>query len=265
MKILMNCVLILALALTFCPRSFGQAADCETALSACNADCGKRPIYDRDRGDYLKQSDFKERCERSCSAGVGSCKAQDSENSCNTFDYHCAATCPWKVVDTYADLTVKYSDSFRQCMNACASGALACRPVNKKLPPRKRTGPFNACEEAQGDCYVDCMMNAPTDQSSGAKMEDSNFPDLCAAACAQGVPACKAKSDAATQCDEFVDKCTRACPNSITDENGNEQSNTDSRHLCENACREGKMFCRDILHLPTDEDDIDAIEKESDL
>lgn len=252
------------LVLLFSPKSFGQAADCEIAAKECRAKCASAQIYDRDRQGYLKKSNFQSQCEAACSRGLESCKVQDSENSCVTFDNHCAASCPWKVVDTYDDITVKYSDSFKQCMNACASGSLACRPVNKKLPPRKRTGPFNACEEAQGACYVDCMIDAPTDQSSGAKMEDSNFPDLCAAACAQGVPACKAKSDAATQCDEFVDKCIRACPNSITDENGNEQSNTDSSRLCENACSEGKMLCRDILHLPVDEDDINAIEKKYD-
>lgn len=124
--------------------------DCEDAAADCNTNCGLLPIYDRDREAYLKQSDFKKRCARSCSAGFEACKVQDSLNGCDTYLYRCVGNCPWTVIDTYVDLTVRHSDSFKQCSKACTSASAVCKTASATLPPRKRTAPFNSCEEAQG-------------------------------------------------------------------------------------------------------------------
>src|SRR6266850_5747687 len=107
MKLLVNCVLVLVLAFTFCQSSFGQTTDCESASKFCKEVCGAAKITDKNRGGNVGESDFKEHCERSCSAGADSCKIQDSKNDCSTFYYHCVSACPWTVTDTQGNYPVE--------------------------------------------------------------------------------------------------------------------------------------------------------------
>lgn len=208
--------------------------DCETAASACRANCKSAPIYDTDRGDYLKQSDFAKRCERSCAQGLNACGQQDTKNACTTFFYHCTSSCPWKVIDTNLDLTIHNSDSFAQCGGACRSGQKSCDGVSAKLPPRKRTKDFDACEEAQGACYTTCMSSPDNDES---------FPDECAKACFDGVKVCKAAS-VAKKCGSFDKDCGIECLGL-----GGIESEHDLARFgkCSDSCKAGTKNCESIL------------------
>jgi hypothetical protein len=221
-------------------------ADCESAKAACSATCPTLQIYDPDREAVLKQSDFKARCERSCSVGSDACKVQDSRNSCSTFVYRCNATCPWTVIDTYVDITVRHSNAFRQCMTACDSGFSGCKETIVRVPARPRTGKFNACQEAQAACYTGCMGVTIHDLDAGADVGESNYPDLCAEACSKGVPACNAAGPA-QKCEAFEHTCAPSCPSAITDDNGNALSNTDSLRECQAACHGASDYCGNIL------------------
>ena len=260
-RITVHCILFLVLAGIFCPRIFAQAIDCDKAIEVCDERCAEKQIYDYGRDGYLKQSDFVKRCQDACFAGLKPCLKQDSENNCSTYNYHCTSNCPWSVIDTDSDLPVRYSDSFKQCANACSGGSLECRSFNKNLPPRKRAGELNGCAQAQVACYSNCGTDNPRDQNSGAEVKDSNYPYICAAACVQGISACKALTESDAQCEEFFDKCFPDCSDSITNGNGSKLTNTDGHLLCVEACRAGRMFCRDIFHLPVLDEDIEALEK----
>jgi len=228
------------------PQQLGKLADCEAASAGCNKACGAISVYDPDRGGYLQHSDFKTKCERSCTAGLDSCKGQDSQLSCKTAYYHCTGSCPWSVTDSYADMTVSHTNSFQQCSNACLSGYYDCQPIQVKLPPRKRSASFSSCGEAQGACYAACMGAAAVNTEHGTATEDSNFPDLCAAACAKGVPSCKAGSGV-SQCDNFSQSCVAFCPQSVSDGDGNLLPSANSLQRCTYACQLGAGFCKALL------------------
>jgi hypothetical protein len=243
----------LALALLFCGfgratelQPSGKLADCEAASAGCKKACGGISVYDPDREDYLKQSDFKARCEQSCTAGLDSCKGQNSNLSCKTSYYHCTGSCPWSVWDSYAQMKVSHTNSFQQCSGACMSGYNDCEAVRVKLPPRKRSASFSSCGEAQGACYAGCMGAAVVDSDHGAATEDSNFPDLCAEACAKGVPSCKAKSGA-LQCDSFSQSCAASCPQTTNNSGDNAPHAPSSLARCTYACQLGAGYCRALL------------------
>ena len=233
-----RCAAALLLTFAFCPKSFGQTTDCESAAAACKAQCGTAAIYSHDGEGYLKQSDFKGRCERSCAAGLASCATQDSKRGCNTFVFHCVGTCPWTVIDTYADVTQRGTDSFQQCGKACSAGRASCQATRDTLPARKRTGTFDACEEAQGACYAHCMPG---------EAGYTDFPDQCAKACAQGVSPCKTAPATVKKCDEYFFQCGDACPDVSRDTVGNIGTETREGRKCLDACYAGGDHCRDML------------------
>jgi len=221
-------------------------ADCEAASAGCRKACAATSVYDPDRDGYLKQSDFRAKCEQSCTAGMDSCKGQDSKLSCKTGYFHCTGSCPWSVTDTYARMRVSHTNSFQQCSNACLSGYNDCQTVQVKLPPRRRSASFSSCGEAQGTCYAACMGAAAVNTEHGTATEDSNFPDLCAAACAKGVPSCRASSGT-LQCDSFSQSCAASCPPTVSDSDGNVLPAANSLKRCTYACQLGASFCKALL------------------
>src|SRR5262245_44007239 len=113
---------VILLFLHFCSLGFGQTADCDNAAEACKRRCSNLKIYDDDREGYVKESDFEAKCVSSCTAGQESCVTQDSKIGCETFYYHCVDLCPWTVVDTFGNISVRNSNSFDQCQDACSRG-----------------------------------------------------------------------------------------------------------------------------------------------
>lgn len=226
-------------------KEISPIADCEKAAAECKDVCGGAAIYDEDRESYVKASDFRTRCERSCSAGFESCKTQDSRNSCDTFRVHCVGACPWTVVEPRADRPVPHSDAFSQCSTACASGTDDCEAAVAKVPVRKRTGTFDACVEAQGACYAGCMGVTLFDPSKGVAVRRTDFPDLCAEACAKAVPPCKAAGPE-QRCDEYSHRCEAMCPRAVSDESDNLLSTTDSGPQCAAVCRSGRDYCKSL-------------------
>ena len=187
--------------------------------------------------------DFASQCQRACSAGTDSCKVQDSRNSCYTFVYHCIDTCPWTVTDTYNDFSVEHSNAFEQCSSACVTGYPDRQKISVKLAARKRTGTFDACQEAQGACYRATCDRIFRCRGAGDRVTD--FPDTCAEACFNGVAPCR--STAAQKCEEFTQKCAATCPQVVTDSDGDEVENANGASRCELACKEGQAFCASLL------------------
>src|SRR6266850_6666355 len=204
-RITTGCLLILIAALAFCPLSFALTPDCDNALKDCRAYCNSNlQIYDRERFDYVKQSDFSKYCERSCNEGFKSCQSQDTYSSCGTFFFHCAGTCPWTIHDTYSGISYEISetDAFNQCQQACGAGGKSCQQIS--TPPRNRSAEFDACKEGQSSCYSNCM------ESSDPTFNPGNFPDLCAKACFEGVGRCQNEKGGKdlSSCYEFYYGCT---------------------------------------------------------
>jgi hypothetical protein len=245
MKCFNQYILAVFLIFVFCPRSFSQAAECENALTTCMTQCGQLQVQGQDGTDYGKyETDFRKKCEESCSNGFHNCQLQDSKNGCDTFYYHCAEACPWTVIKTYSDLSIRDTNSFSQCSQACGEGQKSCQATSQRSP-RKRTANFDACVEAQEACYADCGLTVPRDVDFEI-VANSDYPKKCAKACFTGVAPCQAASTKA-KCQEYFEKCDMSCPDSITDENGNAISSDDIDMLCTESCRRGKDYCDNIL------------------
>jgi hypothetical protein len=149
------------------------------------------------------------------------------------------------VTDTYNDFSVEHSNAFQQCSSARITGHIRIARRSVSLArTRKRTGTFDACQEAQGACYSGCMRSAFSD-AEGPAIEFTDFPDTCAEACFNGVAPCT--SAGAQKCEEFTQKCAATCPQVVTDGDGYEVENANGASRCELACKEGQAFCTSIL------------------
>jgi hypothetical protein len=239
-----GCVLSGFFILVLCSQSFGQAVECENAGTSCMTQCDQLRVQGDDGTHYGKyETDFKKKCEESCSNGIHNCQLQDSENGCDTFYYHCVEACPWKVVKTYSDLSVGDTNSFSQCVTACTEGQKSCQAAGQ-TSPRKRTGPFDECVEAQEACYADCGVTVPMD-TDYMSVTHSDYASKCAKACFTGVAPCQ-KTGTSEKCQKYFEQCDMACPESITDEDGNEVSSDDIDMLCHDSCEKGKDNCDKI-------------------
>jgi hypothetical protein len=231
-----------------CSSGFANTPDCNVALETCKADCAQRKIYDRESQNSVTRTDFLSQCNNACQEGAGWCLKQDAVTSCQTFAYHCESQCPWSVVD-YNHQRLNHTDSFRQCENSCVAGAQACEPYRKSLPSRKRTGDFDQCPEAQTACYADCIVQMQ-DLKQNFSIIDTDYPDNCAKACAQGVQDCQVLDDAAS-CDTYETSCQADCPTSVT-AYGQPKSDPMVQQWCRNSCVTGRAYCRSLLNLPVD-------------
>ncbi len=235
---------------------FANTPDCNVALETCKDDCTKRPIYDRERGGNVTRTDFVSLCQNACQEAAQWCLKQDSTMSCTTFSYHCESQCPWSVVE-YTHQRLQHTDSFRQCESSCSAGATACEPFRKSLPPRKRTGEFDVCPEAQTACYADCVQQMK-DLRQDFSIADTNYPDKCAEACAQGVNDCQLL-DEAESCDTYEVSCWGSCPSTIADPSGASKSDPQIKQWCRNSCSAGRAYCRSLQNLPFDRNTAPAL------
>src|ERR1041385_6916700 len=142
--------LTLLLFITCSHLSIAEPPDCDSALKTCNEGC------ENNNFPAFEATDFERQCHDSCQKGFEACKLQDSQNACATFNFHCVDNCPWTVNGQATGLQYSNAGSFATCSDVCDKALEACLVVNKKLPPRKRTGKFDPCEEAQGSCYANC-------------------------------------------------------------------------------------------------------------
>ena len=97
------------------------------------------------------------------------------------------------------------------------------------------------CQQAHDVCREACLkpkasLNLP-----------ENFPDLCAAACAEGVPPCAEAIDKADKCHQFLWRCQDACPDVQHDRAGNVYTETRTGRACLNSCYDGDLRCFDVL------------------
>ncbi len=181
-------------------------------------------------------------CERACAGGTKPCEAQESQLGCDMLYFRCAGSCPWSLTDPTTAETFENTDAFRKCEDACGAGRQACLAVRDKLPPRKRTGTFDACAEAQGACYAMGMSVA---------VPASSFPDDCAKACFTGLAPCQAATTPAMKCGEYYYRCAEACPNVHPDElEGDPVADTPEGDACLKSCDFGQKFCRALVGSP---------------
>lgn len=240
----------LVLLFFFPPKTFAQMTpDCNVALETCKADCAKRQIYDREYKESATRTDFLSQCQSACQDASQWCLKQDSTTSCMTFAYHCQSQCPWSVLD-YDHQRMNHTDSFRQCENSCNAGAQACEPFRKSLPPRKRTGDFDVCQEAQAACYADCIVEVK-DLKQDFSIIDTDYPDKCAEACGKAVTQCQT-SKAEKSCDTYETSCQSLCPSSVSVLNAGSKSDPMVQQWCRNSCAVGRAYCRSLLNLPID-------------
>lgn len=229
--------------------------DCNVAFETCKADCARRPIYDRERGGNVTHTDFVGQCQNACQDAAQWCLKQDAVNSCATFGYHCQSQCPWSVVDE-DHRRLNHTDSFLQCENSCTAGATACEPFRKSLPPRKATGDFDVCPEAQTACYANCPQQMK-DLKKDFSIADTNYPDQCAQACSQGVTDCQSV-DGAESCEVYELSCWQSCPSSL-DASGQSVDDPQIVQWCRNSCSVGRAYCRSLLNLPFDRNTAPAL------
>jgi hypothetical protein len=233
-----NGVLVALLVCAFPPRTFAQSApDCDEAFSTCKSTCENKTISNGNGPLVIQPSDFKTKCKNACLAGFNSCQTQDSVHSCKTFTNHCTSDCPWTVSISAMGFAVptEYTDSFKQCRASCNMGNKSCGDrIKKGMPPRKRSGKFNACVEAQFACYSSCS-TLPGDEI-----------DACSEACARGVEACN-PAPAAAKCAAYKKECQRNCP--ALDETGEEAEEREYEGVgyCEDSCAWGQEHCEEIL------------------
>lgn len=228
--------------------ALANTPDCNVAFETCKTNCTQHQIYDRERGGNVTRTDFISLCQSSCQEGFQWCLRQDSTMSCKTFAYHCQSQCPWSI-DDYTQEKILHSDSFRQCEASCSAGAAACEPFRKSLPPRQRSGVFDVCPEAQTACYTDCVLEIK-DMKKDFSIADTNYPDKCAEACAQGISQCRASSGAAA-CDAYEQPCAKFCPSSI-ESSGVSKSDPQVQQWCRNSCAVGRAYCRSLQNLALD-------------
>jgi hypothetical protein len=237
-------VLVLLLMGAVCPASFAAPAECESAAASCTAQCGQLQIKDPAMNDRRHAILFQRKCEDSCSNGLHNCQLQDSKNGCDTFYYHCAEACPWTVAEQIDVSGQDDQDIFSECAKACEEGQKSCQAAGQT--PRKRTGDFDACVEAQEACYADCSVTVPMDEDF-TFLDNSDFPGKCAKACFTGVAPCQAVKGKRAQCQEYFKKCDMACPDSVTDQDGNTQSSDSIDMDCHDSCEKGEDYCENIL------------------
>lgn len=215
--------------------TFADTPDCDKALESCNDECRQTKILDQ-----IEKTDFQAQCLNSCSKGFDSCKIQDSENACGSFSIHCVDNCPWTVNGSATGLQYSNQGSFAECMDACDKGTDDCAEVSKKTPPRKRTGKFDPCLEAQGSCYESCAGTVIENEG-----ESADYMDLCAEACYRAIPACQ-QAAPAQKCQTYTNECQKWCPDEIHNANGYSIANVDSRSYCNADCSMGESECKYI-------------------
>ena len=244
MKSLISCSLLIGAALIWCGPGFTQTKDCEDAVAACKQECGELKVYDYETQGFTTKTIFKDACEYTCKNTLKPCQEQSSTLGCDTFMQHCVSNCPWKVRNQGTSEMNPSTDAFYQCGFACLAGDKACKATRRKLQQnRPRTGTFNICTEAQGACYTACMGLVPVD-SRGIKVP-SDFPDLCAEACAAGVDPCNNGYN--DLCSDYYGNCADACPDTNYDEEVDEfYSDTDQGKGCLQSCSVGANFCQKL-------------------
>ena len=146
-------------------------------------------------------------------------------------------------------------------VDSCAGGWVVCYNFVKTMTPRKRTKEVDPCTEAQMNCYPGCGLTT-YDEALGFALADSDYPDTCAKACAQGVPACQEQTGA-DKCNSFEEQCIATCPEALR-YNGFVNYKIPVQKWCEKNCIEARDTCREILHLPFDRID-ELMDEYSDL
>jgi hypothetical protein len=239
-------ILVFVLLFAVCPPGFAEDTDCQNAAASCEAQCDQAPVQSMFWGDQRHEKVFLKECKDSCANGLHNCQLQDSYNACDTFYFHCAESCPWTISDNF-DTTTPPPDAnnFSQCVKACGEGGKSCQAAPSSS--RKRTAAFDACVEAQEACYSDCG-NEPWDTEELGPIAGSDYPNKCSKACFTGLAPCQAISTPGKKCQEFFRYCDKACPDTVTDEWGNEHLIDDSAMGCHDTCEKGKDYCNNILH-----------------
>jgi hypothetical protein len=238
-------ILVFAFVAAVCPPGFAQDADCQNAAASCEAQCDRTPVQAMFFGDQHHQEIFLSKCKDSCANGQHNCQLQDSYNACDTFYFHCAQSCPWTVTDNFETSSAPDANNFSQCVKACGEGGKSCQAAPSSS--RKRTAAFDGCVEAQEACYSDCG-NEPWDADEYGSIENTDYPKKCSKACFTGVAPCQAITAPAAKCQEYFRQCDLACPDTVTDEDGNEHSVDDSTMGCHDSCEKGKDYCNNIYH-----------------
>jgi len=231
--------LFLLLGAAAIPRASAQAADCETAFTQCKAQCGQSGIFNMEQGQPVEQSDFKEKCETSCTAGLESCRQQDSKNACSSFYYHCGGGCPSTVAEQPSGSELLGTNAFYQCAMSCKEGKTGCEKTQTAAPePRKRSGAFEGCAEARLACETTCVAN-------GSPLDDAVFPEKCRKACAAGVPGCQKEASPPAGCNASFFSCAAECPD-VEKVDGDYKETSDDGNRCLNACSAGSQYCHSI-------------------
>jgi len=220
-------------------------ADCEAASAGCRKACAATSVYDPDRDGYLKQSDFRAKCELSCTAGMDSCQGQDSKLSCKTGYFHCTGSCPWSVTDTYARMRVSHTNSFQQCSNACLSGYNDCQTVQVKLPPRRRSASFSSCGKLRAPAtrlaWGRGRQHRTRHGDGGLEFSGSLRGSL-----RQGCAELQSKFRNASV-RQLSQSCAASCPPTVSDSDGNVLPAANSLKRCTYACQLGASFCKALL------------------
>ena len=233
MKILTNGVLTLVCALFLCPNSFGQTPDCDKAVLTCQTQCGNSQIYNDDSGGILpnEHSNFKVKCATACSTGASACKASIPGGGCKEFYSQCAGKCPKTLIDSYADLTVRNTDSETKCRAACAEGMDVCQGAVRR----------SICQEAARACRADCAIRRVYDYDQREYIE-SNFEKGCSRACEKGYENCFGEP-ADSACETFFQFCEDGCPPGMSNAETGKEMNTDIVTNCRGACAAGRREC----------------------
>lgn len=236
------CSLSIAAALVLCGPVLAGSTECDDAVAACKEKCGGLKVYDYEARGFTANTIFKDACEYVCTRGLKPCQEQNSALGCDTFMNRCVSDCPWKVRNRNTTDMNPSTDAFYQCGTACFTGHNACEESRKKSPQaRARTGTFYTCTEAQSACYTTCMGLVPVD-ANGIRVP-SDFPDLCAEACAAGVAPCNDNGDK-HMCGYYYGSCARACPDAQYDEEFDEfYSETERGKACMQSCAAGADYC----------------------